>query len=73
MRWKVQLEGPEKELEELSESFGEDPRIFEEDEEYYLWYSEFEQLGKFVDIQNVFQLMEKNHLPERSQHMSTQN
>lgn len=53
MRWKVQLEGPEKGLEELSDSFDEDPRIFEEGEEYYLWYSGFEQLDESADIQDI--------------------
>lgn len=31
-------------MEQLSESFDEDPRIFEEDGEYYLWSSQFNQL-----------------------------
>lgn len=53
MRWKVQLEGREKGLEELSDSFDEDPRIFEEDEEYYLWTSDFEQFDDSGDIQDV--------------------
>jgi hypothetical protein len=50
MRWKVQLEGQENGLEQLSESFDESPRIFEEDEEYYLWTPQFEQLDESGEV-----------------------
>jgi hypothetical protein len=53
MRWKVQLEGRQKGLEQLSESFDEDPRIFEEDEEYYLWSSQFKQLDESDEVKDV--------------------
>lgn len=50
MRWKIQLDGQEKGLEQLSESFDEDPRIFEENEEYYLWSPMFGEINKSGDI-----------------------
>jgi hypothetical protein len=53
MRWKVQLEGQENGLEQLSESFDEDPRIFEEDGEYYLWSPQFEQLDESSEVKDV--------------------
>jgi len=53
MRWKVQLEGQENGLEQLSESFDEDPRIFEEDGEHYLWTSQFKQLDESGEVKDV--------------------
>jgi hypothetical protein len=53
MRWKVKLEGEKKGLKQLSDSFDETPRIFEEDEEYYLWSSKFEQLNESGDVKEV--------------------
>ena len=53
MRWKIELDGDKKGLEELSESFDEDPRIFDMDNKYYLWSSEFEQLTKAGDVRDV--------------------
>jgi|GEM_PF-4677663 len=53
MRWKVQLEGHAKGLEDLSESFDEDPRIFEEDGEYYLWSSQFERVDESIEVKDV--------------------
>jgi len=53
MRWKVQLEGSKKGLKRLSESFDEDPRIFEEDGEYYVWSSQFKELDESIEVKNV--------------------
>jgi hypothetical protein len=53
MRWKVQLEGQKKGLKQLSESFDKDPRIFEEDGEYYLWSSQFNQLDESGEVKDV--------------------
>lgn len=53
MRWKVQLEGREKGLEELSKSFDGSPRIFEGDDAYYLWYPGFEQLDEASRVQDI--------------------
>lgn len=53
MRWKVQLGGREKGLEQLAESFNEDPKIFGEDGEYYLWSSKFEQLDESSEVKDV--------------------
>jgi len=53
MRWKIELDGNKNGLEELSESFDEDPRIFEESGEYYLWFSEFEQLNKAGEVRDA--------------------
>lgn len=66
MRWKVQLEGNETGLEQLSESFDEDPMIFKDGEEYYLWSSEFKQLSKSGDVRDEGQAIIKmvRHLGE---------
>lgn len=53
MRWKVQLEGHETGLEELSEAFDQDPRIFGDDGEYYLWSSKFEQLDESGEVKDI--------------------
>ena len=53
MRWKVQLEGHETGLEELSEAFDQDPRIFGDDGEYYLWSSKFEQLEESGEVKDI--------------------
>lgn len=53
MRWKVQLEGKEVGLEQLSESFDESPRIFEDDGEYYIWSAQFEQLDESGEVKRV--------------------
>lgn len=50
MRWKVQLEGRETGLEQLSESFDDDPRIFKDDEDYFIWSSKFEHLDESSKI-----------------------
>jgi len=44
MRWKVGLDGNEQDLQDLCESFDEDPKIFEEEGDYYLWTSKFSEL-----------------------------
>lgn len=53
MDWKLQLEGHERGLEQLSEAFDEDPEVFEEDGEYYLWSSRFEHVDKSGEVQDV--------------------
>lgn len=40
-------------MKQLSESFDEDPRIFEEDGEYYLWSSQFKQLDEPGEVKYV--------------------
>lgn len=52
MKWKIELNGSGRGLEELSESFDEDPRTFEENGKYYLWSSKFEQLSKAGDVRD---------------------
>lgn len=44
MRWKVRLNGPESGLQNLEESFDDDPKIVAEDDEYYIRSQEFEEL-----------------------------
>ncbi|WP_152039942.1 hypothetical protein [Salinigranum salinum] len=53
MRWKVQLEGYEKGLKQLSESFDNNPRIFEEEGAHYIWSSTFEQLDQSIEVQDA--------------------
>jgi len=53
MRWKIQLEGDKKGLEQLSESFDSDPKIFEESGDYYLWSSEFKECNESGEVQDV--------------------
>lgn len=53
MEWKVRLAGDETGLTQLSESFSNDPKIFYEDEKYFVWYSEFEGLNKHNQVRGV--------------------
>lgn len=50
MRWKVLLEGTERGLEDLSNSFSEDPEVFEEEGRYFLWCSQFEDLSEDREV-----------------------
>lgn len=49
----MQLEGDQKGLEQLSQSFDKDPRIFEEDNEYYLWSSQFQNIDQSGEVQKA--------------------
>jgi hypothetical protein len=51
MRWKVRLTGVESGLEDLSDSFTDDPEVFEDDGNYFLWSSRFEDLDEASDVQ----------------------
>lgn len=44
MKWKVQLDGSESGLQDLEESFDDDPEIVSEDDDYYIRSQEFENL-----------------------------
>lgn len=50
MRWKVQLKGHELGLSDLSNSFRDDPKIFEEDGDYFIWSSRFGELDNYIDV-----------------------
>ena len=50
MRWKVRLEGQEDGLERLTEAFTEDPRIFKEDEQFYLHQAGFNQINHSTKV-----------------------
>lgn len=53
MRWKVKLEGHDVGLSDLANSFSDDPRIFRENEEYFLWSSCFEQMNNYLDVLEI--------------------
>jgi len=53
MKWKVRLSGDEAGLETLSESFSDDPEIFEEDGNYFLWSSRFQDLEDAKEVRKT--------------------
>lgn len=53
MRWKVRLIGDESGLNDLSESFDDDPEIFEEDGDFYLWSSRFEEINEDYEVRKT--------------------
>lgn len=53
MRWKIQLDGHTTGLQELSEAFQNDPQIFEDEGEYYLWSAQFEALDNSRDVRDI--------------------
>lgn len=53
MRWKVRLSGDELGLKDLSDSFDDDPAIFEEDNEFYLWSSRFEGVNEADEVRET--------------------
>lgn len=53
MKWKVLLVGNENGLEDLAESFDNDPQVFAEDDEYFLWSSEFEEIDEVEGIKEA--------------------
>lgn len=55
MRWKVRIDGDEQGLEDLSKSFNDDSEIFEEDDVYFLWSSDFSDLDDAHDVNEVAQ------------------
>lgn len=52
MRWKVGLNGNDTGLEDLAESFDDDPDVFEEEGEYRLWSSKFEDLDDNREVRS---------------------
>jgi len=44
MKWKVRLTGREIGLEDLCESFVDDPSVFSEEDKYFIWCSQFDKL-----------------------------
>lgn len=53
MRWKVRLNGSESGLQDLEESFDDDPKIVAEDDEYYVRSQKFESLDDPDEIRKV--------------------
>lgn len=53
MRWRIHLHGNERGLQQLSEGFDDDPRIFKEDGDYLLWSSRFDDVGDPDDIREI--------------------
>ena len=53
MKWKVRLTGDERGLEELSESFSEDPEVFEDENNFFLWSSNFEDLEEVSEVKDI--------------------
>lgn len=55
MKWKVRLEGDERGLEDLADSFDDDPEIFEDEGNYFVWSSRFEDLDDAGEVREVAQ------------------
>lgn len=53
MKWKVRLTGNERELKTLTESFTDDPEVFEEDDNFFLWSSQFEDLEDADEVRDT--------------------
>lgn len=53
MRWKVRLDGAESGLQDLEESFDDDPKIVAEDDHYYIRSQEFEDLNDSDEIRKT--------------------
>lgn len=53
MKWKIELDGNKKGLEELCESFDENPQVFEEKGEYFLYSPKFQQLNNAGDVRDA--------------------
>lgn len=53
MKWKVRLTGNESGLETLAESFIDDPEVFKEDDDFFLWSSRFKGLDKAGEVRNT--------------------
>lgn len=53
MKWKVRLTGNERGLETLAESFTEDPEVFEDDDNFFLWSSQFEGLEDADEVRDT--------------------
>lgn len=52
MEWKVRLEGKERGLETVAESFNDDPEVFRDDENFFLWSGRFEDLEDSNEIRS---------------------
>ncbi|WP_380681486.1 hypothetical protein [Salinigranum sp. GCM10025319] len=53
MKWKVELNGRTSSLSTLSKSFTDDPKIFKENGEYFLWSSMFTELGNVTEVRHT--------------------
>ena len=53
MKWKVRLTGNERSLETLAESFTDDPRVFEDDDNFFLWSSQYEDLKDADEVRDT--------------------
>lgn len=53
MRWKVRITGDESGLEELVKSFDDDPKVFEEEGNHYIWSSSFEDADDVDEIREI--------------------
>ena len=53
MKWKVRLTGDVKGLKILAESFTDDPEIFKEEDDFYLWCSQFEDLKDASEVRDT--------------------
>jgi len=53
MKWKVRLTGNERGLKTLTESFTDDPEVFEDDDNFFLWSSQFEDLEDADEVRDT--------------------
>lgn len=53
MKWKVRLAGNELGLESLAESFIDNPEVFKEDDNFFLWSSQFKEVDKEGEVRNT--------------------
>ena len=53
MNWKVRLTGTERGLETLTESFTDDPEVFESDDKFFLWSSQFEDFKDADEVRDT--------------------
>ncbi|MFB6282953.1 MAG: hypothetical protein ABEK59_03335 [Halobacteria archaeon] len=52
MKWKVRLTGSDRGLETLAESFTDEPEVFEDDDKFFLWSSQFEDLNNAKEVRD---------------------